>query len=209
MTVDSSFAGVLFFFSPSGVRYPMEVAGAVIPDFPDSNKFTLESDTQKQPIDRTIDIYYATNRLEKAADSSRQINYSGKRSDKLSFGKMQVRVPDNHHLGKVEYDPNYIDIQIDQAYMKNNFVVRGITSFQRGEFINHLRGDKRETALVFVHGYNSSFNDGAFRLAQIVWDGQLYNSIPYCSLGHLKTKRQDIYTMGIARKYQFNILLNC
>ena len=31
--VDSSFAGVLFFFSPSGARYPMEVGGAVIPTF--------------------------------------------------------------------------------------------------------------------------------------------------------------------------------
>ncbi len=31
--VDSSFAGVLFFFSPSGARYPMEVSGSVIPTF--------------------------------------------------------------------------------------------------------------------------------------------------------------------------------
>ena len=31
--VDSSFAGVLFFFSPSGARYPMEVGGPVIPTF--------------------------------------------------------------------------------------------------------------------------------------------------------------------------------
>src|ERR1700736_2437466 len=31
--VDSSFAGVLFFFSPSGSRYPMEVGGSVIPTF--------------------------------------------------------------------------------------------------------------------------------------------------------------------------------
>ena len=66
--VDSSFAGVLFFFSPSGARYPMEVGGSVIPEFSDSNKSTLEATTQKRPIDRTIDIYYATNRLEEAAD---------------------------------------------------------------------------------------------------------------------------------------------
>jgi methane/ammonia monooxygenase subunit B len=31
--VDSSFAGVLFFFTPRGARYPMEVSGAVIPTF--------------------------------------------------------------------------------------------------------------------------------------------------------------------------------
>ncbi len=31
--VDSSFAGVLFFFTPSGARYPMEVGGSVIPTF--------------------------------------------------------------------------------------------------------------------------------------------------------------------------------
>jgi hypothetical protein len=31
--VDSSFAGVLFFFTASGTRYPMEVGGPVIPAF--------------------------------------------------------------------------------------------------------------------------------------------------------------------------------
>jgi Monooxygenase subunit B protein len=31
--VDSSFAGVLFFYTSSGTRYPMEVGGAVIPTF--------------------------------------------------------------------------------------------------------------------------------------------------------------------------------
>jgi methane/ammonia monooxygenase subunit B len=31
--VDSSFAGMLFFFSPSGERFPVEVSGAVIPTF--------------------------------------------------------------------------------------------------------------------------------------------------------------------------------
>jgi methane/ammonia monooxygenase subunit B len=31
--VDSSFAGLLFFFSPSGERYPVEVSGPVIPSF--------------------------------------------------------------------------------------------------------------------------------------------------------------------------------
>jgi len=31
--VDSSFAGVLFFFTASGTRYPMEVGGSVIPTF--------------------------------------------------------------------------------------------------------------------------------------------------------------------------------
>jgi len=31
--VDSSFAGLLFFFSPSGEKYPVEVSGPVIPNF--------------------------------------------------------------------------------------------------------------------------------------------------------------------------------
>lgn len=61
--------------------------------------------------------------------------------------------------------------------MEYNFVLRGITSFERDEFIEFLRGDKRDTALVFGHGYRNSFDDGAFRLAQIVWDGQLWNSV--------------------------------
>jgi hypothetical protein len=204
--VDSSFAGVLFFFTPSGARYPMEVGGSVIPTFPPSDKSTGEATPQKRPIDRTIDIYYATNRT--ADGHSKIINYSGEDAKKLSFGKMQVRVPDNHHPGNIEYDRNSENIEIDLDYMKNNFVIRGINSFERGEFINLLRGDKRHTALVFVHGYNNSFSDGAFRLAQIVWDGQdqLYNSIPLLFSWPSKTRGKRIYTMEIMRTHQMNIL---
>ena len=45
--------------------------------------------------------------------------------------------------------------------MEHNFVLRGITSFERDKVIALLRGDKRDTALVFVHGYRNSFD---FRL---------------------------------------------
>jgi esterase/lipase superfamily enzyme len=62
--------------------------------------------------------------------------------------------------------------------MANNFVVRGISSLERGQFVELLRRDRRDTALVFVHGYRNSFDDGAFRLAQIVWDGGLWSSVP-------------------------------
>jgi esterase/lipase superfamily enzyme len=90
---------------------------------------------------------------------------------------MQIRVPNNHLPGNVEYDQNLKlkSIKIDRNIMEQNFVIRGIISIERGEFIDILRSDRRDTALVLVHGYNSSFDNGAFRLAQIVWDGQLYN----------------------------------
>ena len=167
--VDSSFAGLLFFYSSSGMRYPIEIGGAVIPQFG-------EETTQKRPIDRTLNIYYATNR---ALDQSEiRINYTGDLANNLSFGIMQVRVPDNHHEGNVETDSNLIHVKLDRDYMKDNFVIRGITTYERIEFIKQLRDDKRDTVLIFVHGYNSSFEGGAFRLAQIVWDGQLWNSIP-------------------------------
>jgi esterase/lipase superfamily enzyme len=134
--------------------------------------------TQNPPTDRTLNIYYATNR---AVDQSRRItNYSGERANNLSFGIMHVRVPDNHHPGKVDYDSNleHITIQNERAYMENNFAVTGIAPLDHTTFIGLLHIDRRDTALVFVHGYNSSFNDSAFRLAQVVWDGQLYELIP-------------------------------
>jgi hypothetical protein len=131
---------------------------------------------QKQPTDRTLNIYYATNRV--PDQSTIRINYTGDRAKTLSFGVMQVRVPDNHHSGNVEYDPNLINIKIERAYMADNFVVRGITSFERSKFVEFLHEDNRDTALVFVHGYHNSFDEGAFRLAQIVWDGQLWGLVP-------------------------------
>lgn len=174
--VDSSFAGVISFSTPSGTSYRTEVGGGVITQG--------EGTTQKQPPDRTLNIYYATNR--DADQSGIRLNYTSKSADKLSFGIMQVHVPDNHRKGQVEYDPNFklMSIQfkrddlIEQEYMQHNFVIRGMVPLERSAFIALLGEDNRDTALVFVHGYNNSFSNGAFRLAQIVWDGQLWGSIP-------------------------------
>jgi hypothetical protein len=95
--------------------------------------YIKEATTQKQPTDRTVQIYYATNRA--AAQSRIRTNYTGDRADKLSFGIMQVRVPENHHTGVVEYDRSFDNIQLELDYMKHNFVVSGINPLKRDQLI--------------------------------------------------------------------------
>ncbi len=140
----------------------------------------IEPDSAKEIIDpRVVDIFYATNRLKHQVQE--ELSYSGERADQLSFGTARVRVPDNHIEGSVERPWRFSVLTIEfgkNENEKDHFVIRELRELDRASFIETIRLTEKDTALVFVHGYNNSFEDGLFRLAQIVFDGQLFDILP-------------------------------
>jgi len=147
---------------------------------------------------RTLDIFYATNRL--VDQSGPRLEYTGGRADELSFGLARVRVPDNHREGAVErpWRINVLTFEIGQSEdPKNHFILRGLRELDREAFIDTIRDSHRDTALVFIHGYNNSFEDGVFRLAQIVGDGQLFDIVPVLFSWPSKASAMDyVYDEG-------------
>jgi hypothetical protein len=58
-----------------------------------------------------------------------------------------------------------------------HFVIKNIALLKQEQFVRIVREAGNSTALIFVHGFNTTFEDGIYRLAQIVWDMQ-FKGVP-------------------------------
>jgi esterase/lipase superfamily enzyme len=106
---------------------------------------------------------------------------SDQRNSELSFGAALVRVPDDHIAGQVERPfclclfgiTLYRESENKQKY----FTLKSTTWLSQDDFINEINNNNEHEALVFVHGFNTSLEDGLFRLGQIVFDSH-FSGIP-------------------------------
>jgi esterase/lipase superfamily enzyme len=132
--------------------------------------------------------------------------YNGERSPALDFAGVTVSVPPAHAPGAVEWPSS------PPGNPKADFVVRE-ASYLNGdkEFVNRLnaqlalrpRGDRK--VLLFVHGYNTMFAEGIYRLAQIASDAKS-TAVPvlftWASRGKLD---QYVYDMNSATAARDNL----
>lgn len=119
------------------------------------------------PASTARDVYYVTDRR----PSSNPKNYTAERSENgsLSYGKCIVTIPRAHVLGSLE-DP-LLPFLEDGA--KHVILVSAESQadavFYRfvNEAISH--SDRRD-AFIFIHGFNTTFQDAARRTGQIAYD---------------------------------------
>ncbi|MEQ1942763.1 alpha/beta hydrolase [Mesorhizobium sp. VNQ89] len=108
------------------------------------------------------DIFVATTR-KKDADAS--VVFGRDRSEDLAFGRVGVTVPKNHQIGKIERAKD--GMPGDPA---KDFTAVDLTIYESGKQFVTAVANKGERVLVFVHGYNTGFDDGVYRLTQIAQD---------------------------------------
>jgi esterase/lipase superfamily enzyme len=128
---------------------------------------------------RLVDLYFATNREVNKDEMSAEATLSaegltGERGDSLRVGVVRVHIPDDHKIGQIKL-PGGISvfgwkITTDAIDPKKHFFIRSRELLSREQWESYVRELKPTDALIFVHGFNSSFDDAAFRMAQIVWD---------------------------------------
>ena len=118
---------------------------------------------------RVIDLLYATDR--KLEDNDR---FSGERASTMTFGAARIRIPEDHKLGRIELPVKYtlLTFMDEKEDPNKHFIVQARNVLTRDEWDGVIRDLKPTDALVFVHGYNTSFEDALLREAQIVWDLQ-------------------------------------
>ena len=93
----------------------------------------------------------------------------------LTYGQVDVTIPKNHQPGTVEKGvyvvwklwPPTLEIRPDPA---RSFVMMAPQILTRGWFEEKISETPRKRALIFIHGFNTSFEDAAFKTAQIVYD---------------------------------------
>jgi esterase/lipase superfamily enzyme/Tfp pilus assembly protein PilF len=123
---------------------------------------------------RLVEFLFASTRQEIAATPGNTVSYSGERGP-LTFGAASVRIPPDHKIGHIERPSSWSLFGITLSSTPNereHFVVKQVVSLSENGFDQVVRGKGAKTALVFVHGFNTTFEDALYRNAQIAWDLQ-------------------------------------
>lgn len=123
-----------------------------------------------QPNDRphARTIYFATNRKIVAPNDRTPARFGNVVGD-LTFGSCLVNIPlENHERGNLE-TPSWWNSYDPERYFKVE-LVNGLTRSAWKELLRGRLGSDRNDALLFVHGYNNSFEFATLRLAQVVHD---------------------------------------
>ncbi|MFZ3119218.1 MAG: alpha/beta hydrolase [Variovorax sp.] len=127
----------------------------------------------------TIRLLFGTNRQSSSDTKGSMRNaFTSIRGD-VAFGYVDVSVPPTHVVGAIER-PSIWKLEISEDPTQH-MVIRGIALVQSNQFadlINQYRGPKTgKPTILFVHGYNVSFDDAALRTAQIAYDLRM-DSVP-------------------------------
>ena len=128
----------------------------------------------KQPL---VKVYFATDRL--PSGTSGPSNYFGvqwnKDGDHLFTGYVTVSIPPPHKEGNVERPFKFWFIEFSED-PKKHFVLTELKSVQGDDFYGMLRNEysqrppEKRSAFVFIHGFNVTFDDAAYRTAQLAYD---------------------------------------
>jgi esterase/lipase superfamily enzyme len=123
-----------------------------------------------------VSVLFATNRVgDGPARSSNVETFSAERSDELTFGCAVVKVPKTHRLGAVERPRQFTFLGITLAEAEreqDHLILSGQTMLTRENFVAALKDNPASSCLMFVHGFNTGFQEAIFRLAQIAFDTQ-------------------------------------
>lgn len=97
--------------------------------------------------------------------------YGGEYSDRIEMGVCQVTIPNTHREGALE-GPTVLRLQVVEDLQKH-IVLRSVRRLPEEAFFAGLQKElqsKGNNILVFIHGYNVSFEDAARRTAQMSSD---------------------------------------
>jgi len=113
-------------------------------------------------------VLIATNRQESTPDQG----FGPQRSKSLAFADYQVSVPPNHQAGKIEWPNKHRKVNPEQDFVTVGATQLANTAAFRADLnarAARLPKGSRD-AVVFVHGYDSNFAEGLYRIAQLSHD---------------------------------------
>jgi esterase/lipase superfamily enzyme len=143
-----------------------------------------EQNIERKGVTESIDpphkqtIYYATNR--KRTGSKEPIDfYGGQRADTpyVEYGRCEISIPANHKRGVMESPFLGLNFFRDD---KQHIVLRSITPLPAESFFSTINAKIKPGAeksrmgrgdlVIYIHGYNTTFENAAKRTAQIAFD---------------------------------------
>jgi len=116
-----------------------------------------------------IQVYFATNRKPGGTEEAR---FATDAAEKLTYGLAKVTIPVGRHLlGHVE-ERSWWNVLGDRNDKRRYVVLGEVRDLTDNDFIGRLEGEPEAAngLLVFLHGYNVTFEDAARRAAQLAFD---------------------------------------
>jgi esterase/lipase superfamily enzyme len=98
--------------------------------------------------------------------------YSGEYSKEIKYGVCQVTIPPKHTPGEMESPSLLLQWEVKPDPDKH-IVLKKTVPLEKDQFFAQLKqsmNEKGKSLLVFIHGYNVSFDDAARRTAQMSFD---------------------------------------
>jgi esterase/lipase superfamily enzyme len=135
-----------------------------------------------------VPVFYGTDR-NREADGASNV-YGSERARRLELGRALITVPKVHETPIIERPWVYrlpftqIVLASEREDPKRHFTVREVRRLSQEEFLRLVRErlapsrSYKNHALVFVHGFNCSFENALFRTAQIAYDIQ-FDGAPF------------------------------
>jgi esterase/lipase superfamily enzyme len=127
-----------------------------------------------------VPVFYGTDRARK--DQPKRVLYTSERGRRLELGQALVTVPKTHQVPNIER-PFAIRIPYFQVTLyegaedpKSHFTIKEMSILSREQFLAKARervdGSRsfKDQAVVFVHGYNNTFDYALYRTAQMAYD---------------------------------------
>lgn len=116
-----------------------------------------------------VEVYFATNRKTTTKEKG---YFTGDHQDTIIYGSASVTIPVNRHrIGQVEQRP-WWQFFYDKNDPRRYMVLNEIETLDQGAFSQKLVADANTASdlLVFLHGYNVTFEEAARRAAQFAYD---------------------------------------
>jgi esterase/lipase superfamily enzyme len=87
-----------------------------------------------------------------------------------------VSVPKSHTIGHVERPRSWFGLFQEKETDENAFRIQTLLTLSREQIIAALQQDA-DSLLLFVHGYNVTFDEAIFKAAQIAYDSNFQGSV--------------------------------
>ena len=117
---------------------------------------------------RTTRVLVASTRTVSPGQS---VRFSDSRSTQVHYARFVISIPPGHQSGKIEWPQGYPD-------PSKTFAVLSSKSLSEAEFLAEAESERRAgEAGVFVHGFNTSFEESLFRTAQMQTDSSFAGTV--------------------------------
>ncbi|MBS0243040.1 MAG: alpha/beta hydrolase, partial [Proteobacteria bacterium] len=157
----------------------------------------------------TVPVFYGTDRNH--LDGKDRFRYGNDRARRLEIGRAMISVPLEHKVPNIELPrsltiPYIGTFQLEKEDPKKHFTVREIKTLSKSELLALVKerlgasSEFKGQSIVFIHGYNTTFDNALYRSAQIAYDLKFDGAMFTYSWPSAGAPEQYVYDMNSAEQ---------